>query len=351
MIKVVELSKELEPAYSEFILADERAMIYGTLEFRAFLQQILSGRARYFVALNNSLVLGALPCFVSNHADFGGVINSLPWYGSYGGCLLRPDGDSAVRQALLAHYREAVNAPDVAFATLIVSPHENPHVSEYATALSPEVTDGRTGQITGLPEDGPNLETRLEGILGQKTRNLARKARKQGFSLDIADDDDAWRFLYATHVENMAGIGGQAKPWEHFAAMRGAIPAEWRQLMIAKLDGLPVAAMLLLRFNRTVEYITPVIKHEFRSLQPLSFLIWHGMLDAVRSGYRWWNWGGTWVTQKSLHHFKAGWGAQDWPYTYLVHAKSGAIEALKRDRQAVAGAFPFYFIYPFHLLG
>lgn len=351
MIEIVELTKELEHAYSDFIFADERAMIYGTLEFRAFLQKILVGKPRYFVALSDSRILGALPCFEATNPAIGKVINSLPWYGTYGGCLVRSDGNEAVSQALLGHYREIVNAPEVAFATLILSPRENQHIDVYSAALSPNAIDGRIGQITDLPEDGPDIETRLDSILGQKTRNLARKARKQGFELDIADDDDAWHFLHETHVENMVGIGGQAKPWEHFAAMRECIPAAWRQLMIARLGGVPVAAMLLFRYNRTVEYITPVIKHEYRSLQPLSFLIWHGMLDAVRSRFRWWNWGGTWVTQKSLHHFKAGWGAKDWPYTYLIHAKPSAIEALKQDRQAVARASPFYFTYPFHLLG
>lgn len=54
---------------------------------------------------------------------------------------------------------------------------------------------------------------------------------------------------------------------------------------IASLDGRPVAALLLLYFNRTVEYFAPVIEHEYRSRQPLSFLIWQGMLDAVHRGY------------------------------------------------------------------
>lgn len=338
--------------YQEFLLADEHAMIYATLEFRAFLQRILGGTPRYFMALIGSHIFGVLPCFATKNENMGEVINSLPWYGTYGGCLVRLGEDAAaVRQALLGHYREVVNAPGVAFATLILSPRENQHFETYFATLSPDVMDGRIGQITDLPENGADIETRLESVFRQKNRNLVRKARKQGFELEIADDDNTWQFLYETHVENMAGIGGQAKPWEHFVAMRESIPAEWRQLMIARFEGVAVAAMLLFRYNRTVEYITPVIKHEFRSMQPLSFLIWHGMLDAVGSGFRWWNWGGTWATQKSLHHFKAGWGAKDWPYTYFVHAKPRAVEALKRDRQAVAGAFPYYFTYPFHLLG
>lgn len=350
MIEVVELSKEFEDAYSEFARSDERSMIYSSLEFRDFLQQILIGEPRYFLALDSSRVIGVLPTFAATNATYGTVINSLPWYGSHGGCVTRTDVAPGVRHALLSRYREMIDAADVAFSTLILAPHENPLTDSYLAMLGPSVTDRRIGQITDLPDDGADLEARLEHIFAQKTRNLVRKARKQGFILECADDDDAWRFLYETHQENMVGIGGKAKPESHFAALRAAIPEAWRQLMLAKLDGVPVAAMLLLRYNRTVEYVTPVIKHEFRPLQPLSFLIWHGMLAAVKGGFRWWNWGGTWASQKSLHHFKAGWGAKDHPYTYIVHAKPAALATLKAHPHAVADAFPYYFTYPFHLL-
>lgn len=351
VIEVAELTSELESGYEGLILSNERSMVYGTLEFRGFLQQILGGKQKYLVAIEDSSIVGALPCFEAENAKIGRVINSLPWYGSHGGCLLSPGSGPAVRQALLARYREEMHAPDVAFGTLILTPEENQYLDNYVQILGPDVTDDRIGQITELPFDGPDLEARLERAYSQKTRNLVRKARKQGFDLVIAEDDSAWRFLHETHLENMTGIGGQAKPWSHFSAMRKAFPPTWQHLLIAKLDGVPAAAMLLLLFNRTVEYITPVIKHEYRSLQPLSFLIWHGMLHAVRRGFKWWNWGGTWPTQKSLHHFKAGWGAQDFPYTYLIHAKPDALDALRRDRKAVARVFPYYFTYPFHLLG
>lgn len=350
MIQVVELCADLEPVYTDFLLSDRRNMIYGSLEFRSFLRRVVPGEPKYLVALRNSHIVGALPCFIATDSKLGGSINSLPWYGSHGGCLIAPDAPSTTRDALLVAYRELLDRPEMVFGTLILPLEEQAYLPKYIEVLKPHVTDSRIGQLTELPIDGPDLEQRLEITLLQKTRNAARKARKQGFELIITDDDWAWQFLYQTHVENMVGIGGRAKPWDHFVAMRNTIPAEWRQIMIAMRDGIAVAAMLLFRFNHTVEYITPVIKHEFRSLQPLSFLIWQGMLDAVKSGYRWWNWGGTWITQKSLHHFKAGWGAKDRPYTYLTHATQRGIEALKNDRALVAQAFPYYFTYPFHLL-
>ena len=160
---------------------------------------------------------------------------------------------------------------------------------------------------------------------------MVRKALQQGFALHITDADWAWRFLYETHVENLQALGGQAKPWSHFIALRTHIPAHWRRVFVATLADQPVAALLLLYFNQTVEYITPVIRHAYRSQQPLSFLIWHAMLWASREGYRWWKaGGGTWLAQPSLYHFKAGWGAIDLPYTYLINVSEQVVSRYRR---------------------
>jgi hypothetical protein len=343
--EVVELGPDLEAGYSAFVAGHPLSTIYHTLEFRAFLALAVPGVPRYFVARCEERIVGVLPTFVASHERWGDVINSLPWYGSHGGCLVEP-GCGIARSALLRRLAECLDAPTVAFSTVILTPVENAHLPEYLAALSPDATDVRTGQITHLPSQDGGLERQLEAILRHKTRNLVRKALKQGFTLEITDDDTAWQFLHATHVENMRAIGGRAKPWSHFDAMRQAIPAAWRQLLVTRFEGRPVAALLLLKFNRTVEYVTPVIKQEFRPLQPLSYAIWHGMLDAAASGYHHWNWGGTWLTQATLHHFKQGWGAVDEPYTYLVRSVPRVLEEFGRDRHAFFDAYPFYFLYP-----
>jgi hypothetical protein len=74
------------------------------------------------------------------------------------------------------------------------------------------------------------------------------------------------------------------------------------------------------------------------------------MIEAVREGYRWWNWGGTWASQKSLHHFKAGWGAQDRPYSYLTKISPDKIELLKRNLDEIIDSFPYYYLAPFEAL-
>jgi hypothetical protein len=342
----VALTPERERAYADFIASDPEAMIYGTLEYRNFLRSAVGGTPVYFLALRQDRIVGTLPLFVASHDTFGQVINSLPWFGSHGGCQVA-SGDADARVKLLTACADVARGCASAFTTLILSPAETPFEQVYAGTLDATATDARTGQVTQLPLDSGDVETQLEATFRQKTRNLVRKARNQGFTLRLADDDEGWDFLFATHVENMRAMQGNAKPRTHFDALRANVPARWRQLLVTMAGDEPVAALLLLRFNRTVEYLTPVIKHEHRSTQPLSFAIWHGMLHAVRDGFRYWNWGGTWNSQTTLHHFKAGWGAIDRPYRYVVRATPEAQEFWRARRHDVVQAFPYYYVYPF----
>ncbi len=302
------------------------------------------------IARKNNKIAGVLPYFKTDHHEFGTVINSLPWYGSHGGCNLKDGSDNEVRKALLNEFKSIVDTPEVLSSTIIVTPFENGFIQQYIDVLKTEIFDQRMGQINILPEPGQDIANRLMMTFKQKTRNLVRKSLKQGFTLEVTDADWAWQFLQEVHAENMSAIDAEPKPRSHFDAVRKKFLIHQRKLFVARLDNTATAALLLLYFNNTVEYFIPVIKKDYRSFQPLSFLIYHAMLDAVEKGFRWWNWGGTWISQNSLNHFKRGWGALDAPYTYLVNAHPGAVDTIKQHIKKIAQSFPFYYVFPFNLL-
>lgn len=351
MRRVVPLTAALEPAWRDLAVADPRHLIYGSLEYRDFLAAAIPGSPHYLVALEGDRVQGGMPVFALEVPGLGTILNSLPWYGSHGGCVLAPGAPPGIREILIGAYATLAAAHGVLAATMILSPEEEAALPIYREILAPTALDGRIGQMTALPEQGLGVAERLLATIHQKTRNLVRKSLRQGFERTTADSDAAWAFLHRVHGENMLAIGGRAKPWAHFEALRTQLPPAWREVAVATLDGEPVAALLTLGFNRTVEYFTPVVRREYRSLQPLSYLVWHGMLDAIEQGMRWWNWGGTWVGQSSLHHFKAGWGAEDRPYSYLIQASPQGLETLRRQREVLGGAFPYYYVYPYDRLG
>ncbi len=350
MIRIEMLAPGDAGAYEAFLLSSPKSMVYASEEFAAFLDQAVGGEYTCLVARERDEIVGALPFFTRRDPVYGSVLNSLPWYGSYGGCTLKAGDATEVRKHLLTRYRELIEEEKPLSAVMILPPFENPYLNEYEVVLESPFRDSRIGQITILPEGPDRVEEKLLGTYRQKTRNLVRKSMLQGMECRVSDDRDAMQFLLETHQENMDAIGGKAKPWSHFDALWKTIPGSGRTVWTALLDGTPVAAMLLVYFNRTVEYITPVVKVEYRSLQPLSFLIHRAMTEAVKRGYRYWNWGGTWLNQTSLHHFKAGWGATDFPYTYLIQASEESVDVIQNNLTDVQAAFPYYYVFPYDQL-
>ena len=347
-IRVTPLTSKDEPAYTRFLLQDEQALIYATLPFRDFLAEAVGGTPLYLVARRDDAICGVLLCFV-RESELGRVINSLPWYGSHAGCRTAGPWARAARAALLTRLRSEASEPAVLSATVIPSPLDS-ETESYQTHLGPLVCDPRIGQITHLPEWGRACEKQLEATYRQKTRNLVRKSQKQGFEELVTDDAWAWDFLYEMHTESLLALGRRPKPLLHFESLRQRIPSTWRRLSLARLDGRPVAALLLLRFRSTVEYIIPVMRREYRSQQPLSFLIHRAMLEMAERGATLWNWGSTWLSQRSLYHFKAGCGAEDFPYSYLTLASESGVARIRKHRDHLADAFPYYYVYPFSRL-
>lgn len=328
-------------------------LLYAAPEFLDFIETALPGASvSLLVAHKAGDIAGMFPIATMQATGVGSIVNSLPWYGSHGSVIVdrsAPDSD-AIRQALLKAYRQHIDETTPLASTVILLPDEEPFRADYERIIEPSVIDDRIGQMTTLPNDGPDLSARLLGAFEQKTRNLVRKSLKQGFREDVSGDDRAWQFLWQTHSDNMAAIGGRAKPRAHFEALRRCIRPRDLRLSVAFDGETPVAAMLTITCNRTVEYITPVVVAEHRPRQPLSFLIHEGMLEAVRTGATHWNWGGTWRGQTALHHFKSGFGAQDRVYSYLVRATAEGLATLKERRSELAMLFPNFYAYPYEAL-
>lgn len=349
-------SRLLEPgdriAYARLAARDGRNLIYATTPYGEFLERVTGVPIEIFGVWSDGELRGAIRFARSHDPHIGTVVNSLPWWGSHGSVILdrsAPDAD-AVRAAVLAGFRGVLDAIDPAAWTVVLLPEEEPHRAAYEAALRPTVIEDRIGQVTALPPDtGSPNDALLAGFL-QKTRNLARKSMREGFAERVLDTPWAWAFLAETHAENMSVIGGRAKPAAHFAALRDCIPEENRRLSVAMDGDVPVAAMLTLAFAQTVEYFVPAVKVEYRARQPLTFLIVRGMEEAVRSGRRFWNWGGTWRSQNSLHHFKAGFGAEDRPYSYLVGATPQGLRRIAGNRPVLQTAFAYFYTYPYGLL-
>lgn len=339
-MKILELSNNHITAYEVFLKSHDAALIYYSIKFKKFLEEQTGATGLYFIVLDeNDNVCGILPLMIKD-GPFGRVLNSLPYYGSNGGILANCD---KAKDLLFDKYQEIINSGDYASATLIENPLDKkyPYHRINATEL-----DYRIGQWTNIIGDYAELED-LMFRFDSKTRNIIRKAVKS--QVEVTIENDKFDFLKETHFANMEAIGGLAKSNSFFDNVQRLFEAGIDyNIYVARIGDELIAATLIFYFGKVVEYYTPVIVKEYRSYQPLSYIIAKAMFDANKLGYHWWNWGGTWKSQSGVYEFKSKWGTVDKEYKYYVSLKDKKFYNCSKDE--LLKHYSGFYILPFSLL-
>ena len=349
-VGIKELIAETEEEYEALLSDVPTSLLYHSLQFRNFLRTLLTGaKDRYLLAYMDDQLVAALPSFVKP-GPFGTVVNSLPFYGSNGSVVAREGCSAEVSGALLEAFDRLCLEENAITSTVVDNPLDpNDGLFNYKADLF----DERIGQLTRLPHDArPNeVEDRLMSSFHVKTRNLVRKGTKSHFEVGHDNSKNTMRQLHELHESNMQAIGVSAKSWKVFQSVRQSFEYDKQyRVYTASKNGITAASLLVFFCNKTAEYFTPVIHPAYRSEQPLSCLIFLAMQDAVAKGCRWWNWGGTWLSQDGVYHFKSRWGTQDFRYRYFVRTHTDTGELFKRSKSELLEAYPYFYVTPFNSL-
>lgn len=119
-------------------------------------------------------------------------------------------------------------------------------------------------------------------------------------------------------------------------------------IYIAKLDEKKIGALLLFYYNETVEYFTPAAVSKYRNIQALPLIIYQAMCKANAKGYKWWNWGGTWLTQDGVYKFKNKFGAIDKEYNYFIKINNEDIYS--STKKELLEEYDNFYVIPFDKL-
>jgi hypothetical protein len=309
------------------------------LPYMKILQSITGGENATLVAVDESHVIrGVLP-IIRKKGKWGDVLNSLPYYGSNGGLLV---DDPRAAKLLMQAYNQLILSPGGCSATIVSNPLSATPLSEILYSIK----DYRIGQFTSIDYEKDHAQNLMQSF-HSKTRNMVRKGAK--LCIETHEENDMVDFLMEVHQNNMRSIGGRAKSKSFFDLFPKYFQAgKDYKILVARLEGKPIAALLLFYFRDTVEYFMPVVLEAYREKQPLSLLIYNAMIEASKSGFRIWNWGGTWISQEGVYLFKKRWGTYDINYTYYTKVYNEDIFSCSKE--SLIDEYPDLFVVPFHLL-
>jgi hypothetical protein len=334
-MKIEVLDNSRYEEYEIFLFSYENSLFYHSTKYKEFLEDLLGCESKYLLAYDNCKIVAVLPLMIKN-GGLGKVVNSLPYYGSNGGVI----GQAGIAsKSLLEEYDNIAKQKDILSSTIVENPLDKQKILPLHNS-----TDMRIGQFTNIECDNNFEEETFKRISGNR-RNEIRRAQKHG--VIVTEENDQLDFIRLVHQDEMKKNNRKYKTDEFFNRVKNYfIKGVDYKVFIAHYEQKPIAGLLMFYFNKIAEYFTPVVLQEARIYQPMSLILYHVFLDAMKQGYKMINWGGTWVSQEGVYRFKNQMGAKDHPYCYYTQINNPDI--LQKDPADILLMYPEFYVFNFN---
>jgi hypothetical protein len=309
--------------YAEMLSDCNEAMFYHSIQYQNILKDIVACEPYYLVVHNRDTILGAFPCFLKENSRYGNILNSLPFFGSHGGVLIRSSIGIEERfktnKLLLDSFNALAKEKHCILSTIITSPFDT-NIAFYENHLHYRFSDRRIAPIIEFNSNITDVEHEiLYNIIDPDLRRTIRRPIKHGISVEESRD---FLPLYEMNRQAILSKGGVPQPFTYFQKIRDSLEEGFYELTYAKQGDIIIAGLLVFNFKNTINYSIPAHYAEYSGEQGISLLIYEGMKKALRNGTKYWNFGGTSANQTSLHKFKSRWGTTDYHYHYFVNQYS-----------------------------
>lgn len=352
MIEITLLGVDYEESYTNMLCCCHEATFFHSIPYRNVLTAFLSCEPYYIIAIERDEVIGAIPTFLKKNSKYGNVLNSLPFFGSHGGLLVHSDfaddKKEMIKKLLLDGFNILARENNCVLSTIIASPYDR-DVAFYETHLDYRFRDYRVAPVVEFRDEVANAEYEvMYHIIEPSLRRTIRRPLNHGITTEISQDFEP---LFQMNCQSMANKSVNLHPWNYYQIMSKLLGERDYELIYAKKGETVIAGLLVFYFKDKVEYSIPAQNREHAIEQGTSLLIFEGMKKAIRSGFRYWSFGGTAESQRSLHKFKSRWGTKDYPYYYYVNQHRAVDHILRMKPEDILEEYKWFYVLPFSELG
>lgn len=299
--------------YGAFGEKIENFTFFHSAKYLSLLEKLLKIKISAITARENNQLEGVLPFFIKE-STHGKVINSSPYFGSYGGVLSK---SNEIKKKLLEEFNSFNVQNDVLSAVIISNPFDE-NKDLYSKYFKFHSVEKKISQCTIL--EGKS-ESDLWSKLEKRVRGSVKKSEKNDIVVknDIIDNKQLTDF-YNTHTKSMKEKNAQSKSLDFFKLVKeNFIQKKDFDIFIGYKNSIPLSFLLIFYYYPFAEYYMPAQKEEYKELQVNSLLIWKSMESAIKKEMKFYNFGGTPMDNKDLHRFKRGWDAIEFPYDYFIY--------------------------------
>lgn len=143
------------------------------------------------------------------------------------------------------------------------------------------------------------------------------KAERSGIQEDVGRSERHLQLFFALHTTTRRRKGLPPPPYSWFRNILNCL-VENAKIRIALKDGLPIAAILTLRFKETAVYKYGCTDNRYHNFGAMPFLLWKAMEQACHSGAQEFDLGRSEIHNSGLIRFKEKFGAARTEFTHKI---------------------------------
>lgn len=328
--------------------------MYHTREYVTYVARHLNAEPFFLALKENDRMVGAIPFVLKKNLRLGNIMNSNPFFGSYGGLIVHPDltpvEKNKIKRILLEAFDTFAKDHGCILSTIIASPMDRDQPF-YFKNYTHNYLDHRVAQITvlPLPSGKDDIRNRLfEERFSQSCRRAVKSAEKKGVIIkETMEKGIPLDEFYAIYKENIGSKGGLVKDKSFFEDALDAFPKGACNLRYAELSGKVIAGIFQFYYKDIAEYFQPAIAHDHRHTGATNLLVLDGLVRAAKAGCLYWNFGGTWDTQKDVYNFKRSLGAVDFTYYYFIKSYDRHDHIKELKPADLVREYPGFYVLPF----
>ena len=247
----------------------ENSKIYHLYEWGVLLNKVCNHKIFYLTESE-----GIFPLALIKSRLFGDRLISLP-FADYGGPLAtgKDTIESLVSKSIkLAHglnldFME-IRCPD----------------QRYFEIFETQGFIRREDYFTYILHLNNNLDELWKNI-GDKNRNMVRKAEKNNVQIKVASTENDLKEFYYLYLKTMKKLGSPPQPYQYFGNMWQMFYPQHLILPMATYENKCIACGIFFLYNRTIHHAYSCISRQYLNLAPNDLIQWWMIKWGTEQGY------------------------------------------------------------------
>lgn len=310
---IVELTKEYEKKWNEYLNKNPNSTIFHTLKWKELIKKNHNYNPLYFLSLENNQVNGILPLFHIKNL-FSNKISSNPF--SFLAPILYDNEE--ILKSLIKYAIDLTRRKNVDFLELKFIGELKKEIANEINLI--EVKDKYIFPILYLSDNIEEIKNNYKGGLKRNVRRYNIKAKKDNIKFEFVDDEDSFeQFYYLLLKETIKKHKSICQTYNFYKELY-----KNNKLFVARKNKKILAGIFLLIYNKEVKYFLGTTDLKYKKIRLLTLLVDKAIEWSIKNNFKIFDHGLTSPYQKGLLEFKTNWGSRihniDY-YYFLINKK------------------------------